>query len=209
MHEYKHDMTGERFGRLTVTTYAGKAPNGHTLWECKCSCGAFVTVSRSNLISGRQVSCGCKRREQAGMINQTHGGRNSRLYSIWCNMITRTTNPKGTAYHRYGGRGVKMCEEWRNNFEAFRDWALANGYTEELTIDRIDNDGGYEPDNCRWVPWSEQFNHRSNTKLITYHGETLSISQWAEKLNISKTMLYQRIKAGWPVERALTEGVTP
>lgn len=143
------------------------------------------------------------------MLNRTHGGSNSRLYSIWANMITRTTNPKGTAYNRYGGRGVKMCSEWRNSFETFRDWALANGYTDDLTIDRIDNDGGYEPVNCQWVPWSEQFNHRSTTKQITFHGETLSIAQWAEKLHVSKTMLYQRFKAGWPVERALTEGVTP
>lgn len=102
-----------------------------------------------------------------------------------------------------------MCSEWRNSFETFRDWALANGYTDDLTIDRIDNDGGYEPVNCQWVPWSEQFNHRSTTKQITFHGETLSIAQWAEKLHVSKTMLYQRFKAGWPVERALTEGVTP
>lgn len=201
------DLTGERYGRLTVLRFLDTAPNGHSRWLCKCDCGQETIVTRSNLLGGKQVSCGCKRREQAGAMNHTHGGSNSRLYSIWTNMITRTTNPKGSAYLRYGGRGIKMCPEWRNSFETFREWALANGYTDDLTVDRINNDGDYEPSNCRWVPWSAQFNHRSSTKRITFNGETLSISQWAEKLNLSKTMLYQRFKAGWPVERALTEGV--
>lgn len=142
-------------------------------------------------------------------MNYSHGESGSRLYSIWTNMITRTENPKGTAFNRYGGRGIRMCSEWRTSFEAFRDWAMDNGYTDDLTIDRIDNDRGYGPDNCRWAPWADQFNHRSDTKQITFNGETLSIAQWAEKLNLSKTMLYQRFAAGWSVERALTEGVHP
>ena len=200
------DMTGERYGRLTVLRFAGRASNGHSQWLCKCDCGRETTVARSNLRTGKQVSCGCKRREQAGAMNYSHGGSNTRLYSIWTNMITRTTNPKGTAYNRYGGRGITMCPEWRNSFEAFRDWALANGYTDDLTIDRVDNDSGYRPDNCRWTTWHEQFNHRTDTRLITYDGETLSISQWAEKLNLPKSMLYQRFAAGWSAERALTEG---
>ena len=200
------DMAGERYGRLTVLRYAGRASNGQSRWLCRCDCGRETTVARSNLRSGKQVSCGCKRREQAGTINYSHGGSNTRLYSIWANMITRTTNPKGTAYNRYGGRGITMCQEWRDSFEAFRDWSLANGYTDDLTIDRIDNDSGYKPDNCRWTTWHKQFNHRTGTRLITYGGETLSISQWAERLNLSKTMLYQRFAAGWSAERALTEG---
>lgn len=199
------DITGERYGKLTVVRYEGRAKNGHSLWLCKCDCGRETIVSRSNLQGGHQVSCGCKRRKQASEMNLTHGSSHTRLYSIWSNMITRATNPKGTAYHRYGGRGVIMCPEWRNSFQAFKDWALANGYADGLTIDRIDNDGIYEPSNCRWVTWSEQFNHRSNSRLVTYQGETLTIAQWAEKLNLSKTMLYQRFEAGWPSERALTE----
>ena len=135
------DITGERYGRLTVQHYVGKAPNGHSRWLCKCDCGRETIVSRSNLRSGKQVSCGCKRKEQVGALNRIHGGSHTRLYSIWTNMITRTTNPKGTAYQRYGGRGIKMCPEWRNSFEAFRDWAVASGYTDDLTIDRINNDG--------------------------------------------------------------------
>lgn len=199
------DITGKRYGLLTVVRYEGRAKNGHTLWLCKCDCGRETIVSRSNLRDGHQVSCGCKRRKQAGEMNLIHGGSHTRLYSIWSNMITRTTNPKGTAYHRYGGRGVIMCPEWRNSFQTFKNWALANGYADGLTIDRIDNDGIYEPSNCRWITWQEQFNHRSKSRLITYQGETLTIAQWAEKLNLSKTMLYQRFKAGWPAERALTE----
>lgn len=200
------DRTGERYGRLTVIAMAGKTPSGRTLWRCKCDCGRETVVSGSNLGQGRQVSCGCKRREQAGKMNFSHGASKTRLYSIWTNMITRTTNPNGTAFHRYGGRGIKMCPEWRRSFEAFQDWALANGYNEDLTIDRIDNDGDYTPDNCRWITWHEQFNHRSDTRLITYKGETLSIAQWADKLNLPKSALYQRFYSGWPTERALTEG---
>ena len=205
MNNYKHDMTGEHFGRLTVTTYAGKAPNGHSLWECKCSCGTFVTVSRSNLISGKQVSCGCKRKEQAGMLNYSHGGSNSRLYSIWCNMITRTENPRGTAYNCYGGKGITISPEWRKDFATFHAWAEANGYKDDLTIDRIDNSKGYSPDNCRWISWKDQFNHRTTCKYLTFQGRTQSIAEWAKELDISKTALYQRIKAGWPVDKALTE----
>ena len=199
------DITGARYGLLTVVRYEGRAKNGHSLWLCKCDCGRETIVSRSNLQGGRQVSCGCKRRKQASEMNLTHGGKHTRLYSIWTNMITRTTNPKGTAYHRYGGRGIIMCPEWRNSFQTFKNWALANGYADGLTIDRIDNDGIYEPSNCRWITWQEQFNHRSNSRLVTYQGEKLTIAQWAEKLYISKTMLYQRFEAGWPAERALTE----
>lgn len=207
MREYKHDMTGERFGRLTVISYAGKAPNGHSMWECKCSCGSFVKVSGSNLKSGKQVSCGCKRREQAGQLNLIHGESKSRLHSIWCNMITRTENPHGTAYPCYGGKGIAICPEWRNDFSAFKNWAEANGYAEDLTIDRIDNNKGYSPDNCRWVTWKDQFNHRTTCHYLTFRERTQSIAQWAEELGISKSALYQRISAGWSVDRALTEPI--
>lgn len=204
MSSYKHDMTGEHFGRLTVLRYAGKAPNGHSRWLCQCACGQITTVTRSNLIAGRQVSCGCKRQEQASQMNYIHGGRRTRLYSIWSNMITRTENPNGTAYHRYGGRGIKVCSEWRDSFPIFRAWALAHGYRDGLTLERIDNDGGYSPDNCRWATWQEQFNHRCDTHYITFDGKTQSLTRWARERALPPSALFQRVYAGWNAQRALT-----
>lgn len=118
-------------------------------------------------------------------------------------MKQRCDNPKAISYKRYGARGISVCEEWQE-FKPFYDWAMANGYQENLTIDRIDNDGNYEPSNCRWATNKEQQNHTSYNRLYTYKGETLTIAQWAEKAGISRNMLYKRLLRGWSIEKALT-----
>lgn len=139
--------------------------------------------------------------------NFIHGLRNTPLYVTWANMKQRCYNPNDTHYKWYGGRGVTVCDEWRNDFKAFYDWALANGYRDGLTIDRIDYDKNYSPDNCRFITMSKQQRNKSSNKLISFNGEIMSVQEWAEKLNIKPSTLRARFNKGWDVDRALTESV--
>ena len=153
------DLTGQRFGHLTVIERAPNDKNRHAQWVCKCDCGKTDIVSSTALKSG-QKSCGC-----ANNIFSKHNMYKSRLYSIYYGMKRRCYNPKANRYERYGGRGIGICDEWRNNFIVFMNWALENGYRDDLTIDRIDNDKGYSPDNCRWATYSEQNKNRQMPKM--------------------------------------------
>lgn len=157
------DLAEQRFGRLTVISRASNDHRGEARWNCKCDCGKYTVVLGSHLRSGDVISCGCyakertvsRLREHPTCGNTKHGGRHTRLYCTWTNMKTRCLNPRNRNYQWYGAVGVKICADWMS-FERFRDWALANGYRDDLTIDRIDPFGNYEPSNCRWVPKSEQ-----------------------------------------------------
>ena len=151
------DLTGQKFGRLLVLSYAGFDKSYATKWLCQCECGNKKVIRGSDLKSGRQISCGCRRKEGT---HTTHGKTNERIHRIWANMKSRCTNANVEAYKNYGGRGITVCSEWLNSFETFCEWAMANGYEEHLTIDRIDNDKGYFPENCRWVSMKEQQNNK-------------------------------------------------
>ena len=150
------DLTGLRFGRLVVIERNGSyvSPKGqaHRKWLCKCDCGNFTTVTASNLRSGETLSCGCLHRETFN--NKKHNGRKTPLYNTWRAMKERCNNPNSIIYKWYGGKGIKVCDEW-NDFEAFRDWAITSGYKEGLSIDRIDSNLGYFPENCRWLTRAE------------------------------------------------------
>lgn len=202
-----HDLTNKRFGRLVALYYSGESK-----WYCKCDCGAEVDVLSQSLISGTTKSCGCFSRDTARKLKLTHGMTKTRFYSIWCNMRKRCNDPHIVAYTNYGARGITVCDSWKNSFENFRD-DMYKSYQEHVdkfgekntSIDRIDVDGDYCKENCRWATAKEQAVNRSNNHLITFDGKTLTIAQWATVTHINPKKLWGRIvKLKWPVERALT-----
>lgn len=167
------DLTGQRFGRLTVIERAGKyiPPKGdqtHSLWLCVCDCGNVATVTGGKLRNGYTKSCGCLSRDVSREYNTKHGMSESKLYAVWRSLKQRCNNSRHKFYDQYGGRGITVCDEWLNDFKSFFDWAMANGYDEnapkwQCTLDRIDNNKGYSPDNCRWVDQKTQCNNRSHS----------------------------------------------
>ena len=158
------DLTGKKFGRLTVVGYSHKDSHGACYWECVCKCGSPLIVRGQNLRSGHTQSCGCLQKERVAVANMTHGLKGTRLYRIWIDMKGRCYNPKATCHKDYGGRGITVCDEWKDNFQAFYDWAMPNGYRDDLSIDRIDVNGNYEPSNCRWATASEQQKNKRKNK---------------------------------------------
>lgn len=149
------DLTGQKFAMLTVIERANNCGNRHAMWRCKCECGNEVVLVGTQIRTGRAISCGCDGRKRTKQSRTKHGMSRSRLYRTWCSMKLRCHNENSKAYRWYGKRGISVCEEWRNSFEVFCKWALSHGYTDELTIDRIDTNGNYEPSNCQWITMSE------------------------------------------------------
>ena len=181
----------------------GRSRGKKNLWLCKCDCGNEKVVAVDKLHSGNTKSCGCLQREVHRKCRMTHGKSDTKLYLVWREMITRTENQNAERYGIYGGRGISICGEWHNDFQLFYDWAIQNGYKEGLTIDRIDVNGNYEPDNCRWItPYEQSRNLRKNVR-ITYSGKTMILKDWAKEIGIDYHTLWQRIrKIGWTVEEA-------
>lgn len=195
-------MVGKRFGRLEVIRLYEKTQNGNR-WLCKCDCGNQAIVYDRNLRAGTR-SCGCLHKELARESHTTHGKANTRLFRIWVGMRHRCRNEKLREYKYYGGKGVSVCNEWNNSFEKFEEWAILHGYNELLTLDRIDVNGNYEPNNCRWVTNEEQQANKSNTMFLTYNGKTLRAKEWEAITGIPYQTIMQRLRYGWSVERIFT-----
>lgn len=200
------DLTGHRFERLTVIEISGKDKCGYLMWRCKCDCGNEKIIRGHRLRQNITKSCGCLRKELSKQRKLTHGKARSRLYSVWIGMKQRCYDSNASNYYRYGGRGIRVCDEWLSEFMTFSDWALENGYSPDLTIDRMDNDGNYDPSNCRWATLEQQNNNKSNSRRINYAGKTLTLAQWSRQLNIDVVVLHQRLShLGWSVNRAFSE----
>ena len=183
------DLTGKKFGRMTVISLNSKGKR--TKWNCICDCGKKKIVDSYHLRKGKIVSCGCYSRETLKYYSITHGDSKSRLYNIWCGMKGRCYSKTNTTYKNYGGRGITICEEWLNNFENFKEWSLKNGYNEKLTIDRIDVDGNYEPSNCRWATPYMQSNNTRNNVCLKYNNINYTAKELSDLLNINyKKFLY-------------------
>lgn len=205
-------LTGERFGRLVVESFYD-TNNRNTLWKCKCDCGKEVIVKGTYLVNGDTKSCGCLKRDRTIERNTTHGmAHQTRLYTVWKGMRERCYNVNCSEYQNYGGRGVTICPEW-DDFSCFAQWAEENGYNESLpasecSIDRIDNNGIYEPSNCRWVSMSQQARNTRRNRLLFYDGQVKPAVEWGEIYGINSKNITQRIdKYGWSVADAITTPV--
>ena len=199
------DLTGKRFGRLVVLNADHKSDKQLWYWKCICDCGRETVVSGDKLRRGATKSCGCLQDElrKAGH-RKTHGMTNTRLYTEWTNMKARCLRPTSSMYPRYGARGIRVCDDWMS-FEGFMRWAVSSGYTDDLTIERIDVDGNYCPENCRWISMKDQHLNRSDSHRITAFGVTKTIKEWSESSGIKYDTIERRINAyGWTPEDAVS-----
>lgn len=215
----KKDLTGQRFGKLVVieetdpyypSTYK-TSKRRYRRWLCKCDCGKETKVIQTSLLSGNTSSCGCGCAENREKILIKPGStrckypNEKRLKGILVNMKCRCNNPKTKYYENYGGRGIKVCDEWSKDggSDAFCEWSLSHGYKDNLTIDRIDNDGDYSPDNCRWVDRAEQMSNTRRSVYFDYYGEMLTAPQIARLRNCDSHILKWRLENGWDLEKAI------
>ena len=187
------DMTGQVYSDLTVLSFHHFDEKKNSYWLCKCSCGKETIVIRSHLLSGGVSSCGCKKNEKCGKASTKHGAwaKNKRLYKIWSCMVDRGTGKRHNEY--YFDRGITVCDEWKD-VNNFFEWALSNGYQENLEIDRIDNNKGYFPENCRWATREEQMNNTSRNVKITFRNKTQNLCQWLRELDIPKASYRRHLK---------------
>lgn len=196
------DLTGQKFGRLTVLEFAYRKGK-HYYFLCKCDCGNTIVIRRDSLLKKNFTqSCGCIAIEKSKQRFKKHGLHGSRLYYIYHNLKHRCLNPQNEEYINYGARGISICDEWLKDFKNFSDWAIANGYNDTLTIDRIDNNGNYEPSNCRWITNKQQQRNKRTNRFIRYQGETYCVTDWALKLGLTPKKLFWRLNHNWSIERA-------
>jgi hypothetical protein len=192
------DLTDKQFGRWTVLSYAGKTPKGVALWLCRCQCGTERVVRGGNLRSGMSTSCWCSK--------DTHGMSDTPVYKAWTQMKQRCYNANDPQYHNYGARGITVCDRWRLDFAQFL--TDMGERPKGMTLDRIDNNGPYAPDNCRWATDVEQCNNTRVNHVLAWNGRTQTIAQWAKVTGLSYNVIRYRILHGWTIEHALTHPVS-
>ena len=190
------DLKGQRFGRWTALEYVGLDKHKRALWKCECDCGIIKNVASNNLRRGLTKSCGCYKSQASKERLETHGHSKTRLYRIWQAIKRRCYNDREIRFENYGGKGIAMTEEWKNDFQAFEEWSLNNGYQDHLTIDRIDLSRGYEPSNCRWATIECQANNKSNNVFVEIKGEIHTLGEWARISNLSYKTIHSRYQRG-------------
>ena len=190
---------GEKHNRLTLLEYREKGKG-----VFYCTCGNTKLININNVERGAVKSCGCLFREHPN--HTKHGGRGTRLYNIWKTMRERCNTKTNKSYKYYGARGIKVCKEW-DDFAIFKEWATTHGYEPTLTIDRIDVDGNYEPDNCRWATYKAQSRNKRNNRKLTFNGASKTMSEWSEITGIKVATIWARLHKGWSVEDALSKAV--
>lgn len=194
------NLIGMRFGKLTVLKRVENTKSGKAQWLCQCDCGKSTVVPTYRLTMAETSSCGCKKHETK---NRIHGMKGTRIYSIWCDIKKRCNNPNSKNYKNYGAKGITVCQEWCNDFVAFYEWSMKNGYSDRLTIDRINNKKGYSPDNCRWITFLEQQNNKLNNIVIDYNGESDTLPNWCRKYKKPYKRVYNRLSKGLSFEEAM------
>lgn len=206
------NLIGQRFGKLTVIARA-ETTHVSTRWKCKCDCGNECIVLAQNLKKGHTKSCGCFREEVRPTQRLTHGLRHTRIYGVYSKIKDRCYSKNNPSYPRYGGRGITMCDEWYNDPKAFADWAYANGYKEdatygECTVDRIDNNKGYSPDNCRITNEKVQANNRRSNLLIEHNGETKTLAEWRDYFGMTQSKAhYHLVEKGRSIQYLIDNGI--
>lgn len=198
------DITGEHFGRLKVNHIAGRNKHNQILWHCTCECGKEAVVIGHLMRYGYTQSCGCLHREMASKINLSHGMAQKPIYRIWRSMMQRCYDKNSNAYGRYGGRGISVCESWQD-FNSF--YADMGDRPEGLSLERVDNDGDYSPENVVWADAKAQARNRRSTVYLEHDGQRKSMAEWAEDVGMDIKTLWMRINRGMPVDVALTKGV--
>lgn len=192
-----YDLTGQRFGRWLVLNKTKEAVNRTAVYECRCDCGTVKKVKGTCLTAGESTSCGCRKAEVARERSTKHGFSKHPLYHVLADMIQRCHNSNDKGFAGYGARGIYVCDEWQNNKAAFVEWGLKNGYKPGLQIDRIDNDRGYNPDNCRFVTPIENSNNKRNTVKTVFHGKLMSCFEIAKKYGVRQDLIRNRIRKGF------------
>lgn len=195
-------LVGQIFGRLTVIEEIEKK-GPHRYYLCKCSCGNFKAIRQNSLLLGKTKSCGCLQKEKAKItarnINLSHGDFGTKLYRVWAGIKNRCKNPNFKYFSDYGGRGIKICLSWEE-YTKFKEWAINSGYQEGLTIERIDVNGDYEPNNCKWITMAEQGKNKRWSKKILYNGKEYTIKELSEVSGIKERTIRERYNRGWKTE---------
>lgn len=197
------DISGRKFGRLTVIKYAYTDKRHTAIWLCKCDCGNIKEVRGDNLRNGTIQSCGCLQNDRRKEACIKHGQSRTKLYKVYHSMKGRCYNKNNREYHNYGGRGIVVCDEWLSSYETFYNWAINNNYQECLSIDRIDADGNYEPSNCRWTDMRTQQNNKRDNIYLTYNNKTQTLMQWANEMNLTYSCIRHRYERGWSIKEIL------
>ncbi len=200
------NLVGQKFGRLTVTSLEGRMDaRRDRLWGCDCECGKRLVTSGERLKNGQTVSCGCFREEVRGKCLVVHGMSDTRPHIIWMGMHQRCYNEKSLSFKRYGARGIRVCKRW-NDFSKF--WEdMKDGYRDDLTIERKENNGNYEPGNCRWATRSEQARNRRTNFILEHGGVRMTLKEWSEKAGVPLGTLQGRVRAGWSTEDVLNRPI--